>query len=524
MADADIYEMPTCEDALAALNNGDHARCGELAVTILAHDPDNGLAHLLRAASLSEEWVALVGAHYAAACRNSPFDPQVWVNRALAYEQGEQHDRALDCYRRALALDPLHIGALAGGAQSFRLHEFFEESIALTERLRQLAPDHPASYSNAAIALQNLGRVEEADAMFGRATAMVEDRAHLDWEHFHSLLARQHFAEAWPKYETRFASSVHNGVNDFPFDCPRWSGASSDHVLVYGEQGLGDQIMFASAIADMQAACGQVTLAVNDVLVGLFRASFPDVTVLALPFDAGKEECADVLARAGADRPVDSVLAIGSLMSRFRNRRDAFPGAPYLRPSDRARDFWRGRLDWAGRDNRARGHRALRVGVCWASNPAKGQFNGSMRARHKTMPLAEMLRLVDIDGVTPVAMTNVPLTEFEGGDAAQGRLIDISADLLSLDRTAAVLEQLDLLVTVDTGVAHLAGAMGVPVWILLNRKGDCRWGEWGAQSSYWYDSARLCWQDAPGDWPGLIERVRQDLIREIEHRRVGEYA
>ncbi|MGI9375964.1 MAG: glycosyltransferase family 9 protein [Tsuneonella suprasediminis] len=524
MAEPGIHQMATCEDALAALNNGDLARCGELAVAILAHDPDNGLAHMLRAASLNDEWAALAAAHCAAACRNAPFDPQAWINRAVFFEWADQHDRALDCYRRALTIDPLHIDALAGGTQSFRVNELFEESIALAERLQQRAPDHPASYSNAAIALQNLGRVEEADAMFALASERATDRSHLDWEHFHSLLARQHFAEAWPKYETRFAPSVNNGVNDFPFDCPRWSGASSDHVLVYGEQGLGDQIMFASAVADMQAACGQVTLAVHELLVGLFRASFPEVAVLALPFDAGAEEYADVLARAGAERPVDSVLAIGSLMGRFRNRRDAFSGAPYLRPSDGARDFWRGRLDWAGRDAQGRGQRALRVGVCWASNPAKGQFNGSMRARHKTMPLAEMLRLVDIEGVAPVAITNVPLAEFEGGDAAQGRLVDISADLLSLDRTAAVLEQLDLLVTVDTGVAHLAGAMGVPVWILLNRKGDCRWGEWGARSSYWYDSARLYWQDAPGDWSGLIERVRKDLIGAAQQQRVGECA
>ncbi|QSB45529.1 glycosyltransferase family protein [Tsuneonella flava] len=524
MAEPGIHQMPTCEDALAALNNGDRARCGELAVAILAQDPDNGLAHMLRDASLTDEWVALATAHCAAACRNSPLNPQAWVNRAMFYERVDRHDKALDCSRRALALDPLHIDALAVGTQNFRVNELFDEAIALAERLRQIAPDHPSGYTNAAIALQYLERYEEADPMFALATEMVEDRGPLDWEHFHSLLARQHFAEAWPKYETRFKPSVNSGVTDFPFDCPRWSGAGSDHVLVYGEQGLGDQIMFASAIADLQANCAQVTLAVHEILAGLFRASFPGVSVVTMPVDSGVRECADVLARAGAVRKVDSVLAIGSLMSRFRNRRDVFPGTPYLRPSEAARDFWRRRPDWAEGIRQVRGQRALRVGICWACNPSMGRFAGSMRARHKTMALAEMLRLVDIDGVVPVAITNVPLTAFEGGEAVAGRVIDISADLLSLDRTAAVLEQLDLLVTVDTGVAHLAGAMGVPVWILLNRRGDYRWGEWGAQSSYWYDSARLYWQDTLGDWTGLVDRVRQDLVRTVEQQRVGECA
>lgn len=506
--------------ALAAHHAGDDAQCAALSLEALKQQPGFGGAHLLRGVALMQDDQMLAVAHLAAACRQSPTDAEAWYNYGVFLEKAGQLAEAMGCYRRAIALDPTHVNALANGTQLIRLHEHFEEALVLARRMIRMLPDKPHGYTHAAIALQYLGRLAEADEAFAQAEALSDDPAHLHWEHHFSLLATQQFAPAWDCYEYRFSPTVGNGVSDYPFDRTRWDGGHSDHVLVYGEQGLGDQIMFASALRDMQAACGRVTLAVSALLVDLFAASFPDITVLPLSHDAQEEECARLLETAGAQQPVDTVLAIGSLMARFRTDRASYTGAPYLVPSADATAFWQtGRPQFADA-----GDGRFKLGLCWASNPAPDMFHSSRRAGHKTMPLDTITALARVPDVDAVAITNVPLHAFPGHDAASAIVADVSADLVNLDRTAALLKNLDLLITVDTGVAHLAGALGVPVWVLLHTRGDARWGQQGSRDSYWYDSARLYWQDEPGDWFGLIARVRSDLDRVVGARQAERVA
>jgi hypothetical protein len=134
------------------------------------------------------------------------------------------------------------------------------------------------------------------------------------------------------------------------------------------------------------------------------------------------------------------------------------------------------------------------------------------------MPLEVMAPLAEIDGVEAVAVTNVPLHAFGPSASARRNIADVSADLIDMDRTAAMIESLDVVITVDTGIAHLAGALGKPVWILLFRRGDSRWGQRGDATSYWYDSARLYWQDQLDDWAPVIARVKSDLTALIAGR------
>lgn len=502
--------------ALSALHDGDTGLCAALALATLVNEPGHGPAHLLRAVALPPQELALSAAHYHAACLKSPHNAEAWFNRGVFFEGLEQIAAATDCYRRALAFDPLHIGALLNGTQLVRIQEYFEEALGLARRLKQLQPENPMGHTHEAISLQHLGRLEEADAAFEAAIALSPDPAHLDWEHHFSLLARERFAEAWRKYEARFAHSIGNGVDDLPFSRPRWDGAWDRHVLLYGEQGLGDQIMFGSALEDMRRACARVTLAVAPPLVDLFAASFPDFMVLSVADCVDAASCEELLVRAGADGAVDSVLPIGSLMTRFRNERANYGGGAYLCPSDAARAFWSDKGIF-GVDAGTEKDRRLRVGLCWASNPAPERFFSSRRAMHKTMPLEVMLRLASVPGIGAVSLTNVPLDAFAGGASAKGRVVDVSSDLITLDHTAALIETLDLVITVDTGVAHLAGALGIPVWILLHAAGDARWGLAGSTQSYWYDSARLYWQATPGDWPAVVERVARDLAAFTEN-------
>lgn len=510
--------------ALAALHEGRAAACHALAGQVLGRDPLCGPAQLLRAVTCDEQQAVLATALHAASCRNAPFDAEGWFNYGVLLEGRQQLTSAVAAYRRAILLDPLHEGALLNGTQLIRVHEFFDEALALSYRLQQMRPDCPMGYTHAAISLQHLGRLDESDRYFALARERSSDPTLLDWEHHFSLLARKQFRLAWQKYEARFACGKFNGVEDMAFALARWAGGAAEHVLVYGEQGLGDQLMFAGALPDLarrlgKKRVGRISLAVAPPLVELMAASFPDVQVVGIGNGQDAAECRRVLAQAGSAVPVDSVLPFGTLMTHFRNDAQDFTGAPYLRPSRAAQGYWRGHPLFAGEPASGKGRRRLRVGLCWASNPAPDRFHSARRARHKTMPLAVMAPLARLAQVEAFAVTNVALTAFTDIPAPDLAIHDVSASLVDLDRTAALLEQLDLLVTVDTGVAHLAGALGIPVWVLLHAGGDARWGQWGESESYWYSSARLMWQQMPGDWEAVIARVAEDLGRLAKTRR-----
>lgn len=508
--------------ALEAFQNGDVGTSATKAGEALALDPAHGPAHLLRAVTLPSSETALIASHHAVASRLAPSNAEHWFNRGVFLEtHGKMHE-ALNCYRRAIHLDPLHLGALINGVQLIRVTESFEEALILARRLQQLDPDGHLGFVHEAICLQHLGHLEQADAVFAEAVRRSPEPTLLHWEHHFSLLARGNFAQAWEKYEVRFDCGGANGVSDLAFAQPRWDGSNGQHVLVYGEQGLGDQIMFASALPDLAAVCGTVSLAVHPALVELFQASFPDMIVLPIRDGADTSECAAVAtaAESRVEHAVSSVLPIGSLMTHFRNHASDFEGKPFLQPSKSALEHWEKRR--SAREVSDGLSPPFKLGICWASNPAPERFFSARRAVHKTMPLDAMQPLLTRGDVAALAITNVNLDAFEAQATTKTLVEDVSSELTNLDRTAALMQELDLVITVDTGIAHLAGALGVPVWILLHQAGDARWGMWGDETSYWYESTRLFWQSEQGNWPDLIARVSRELDCRIDTDRVGD--
>lgn len=498
---------PGYAGALAACRSGDAAECQRITADLLRARPDDGPASLLRGVTVPEGEAARRFALLKAACRRQPGHAEHWAHLAEWHECHGEPVEAARCWRRAVSLDPAHVPTLLRATESLRITEHFTEALPLARRLQRLLPDDFIGYAHEAISLQQMGTFEAADRVFAEAIRRRSNPALLHWEHHFSLLARERFAEAWDSYEWRFDCDGANSVDDMAFDLPRWTGGPAGHVLVYGEQGIGDQLMFANALDEVIARVDRVSLAVAPHLVALFQASFPQVHVLPIVLKRDPATCAALVAEAGRVHPVDASVPLGSLMALFRRRREAFTGRPYLRASDAARAYWAARAPVV-----RQGDRPLRVGLCWACNPCAGQFGLSRRAQRRTMDVAQVQRLAGLPGVEAVAVTNVPLAAFGVEGAASLGIADVSASLTTLDRTAALIETLDLLVTVDTGVAHLAGALGKPVWLMLHDRGDPRWGRPGARTSYWYESAELFWQETPGDWDGLVDRIADRLV------------
>ena len=263
--------------------------------------------------------------------------------------------------------------------------------------------------------------------------------------------------------------------------------------------------MFASALPEVIAAAAKTTIVVLPELLPLFEASFPTARVLPARVGAvaGDHPPPSWLPSLGA---VDYQAPIGSLMVVLRRTEAAFADpTPYMRPSEAARARW-ARFD-AGS--------GLKVGVCWASNPALFHHDSARRGRRKSMPLETLAPLADAPGVAFTSVLNWRADPMP--PAFRGRLRDVSVRLASLDDTAALIERLDLVITVDTAVAHLAGALGKETWLLLHDFADCRW-ELEAPRSYWYRDVRLYRQTSAGDWGPVVEHVRADLGARIRGR------
>jgi len=311
------------------------------------------------------------------------------------------------------------------------------------------------------------------------------------------MLFQKRFAEAWAAFEHRFEVGHLNGVFHYPFEAPLWRGEplAGKHIVVHNEQGMGDQLMFACALGEVIAQAERTTVVVAPTLVELVKASFPAAAEV-LPARFG---------RFAGDHPEPPWMQrlpaydFHAPMAPPRSLPESFdlPTA-YLRPSEAARGRWEGFDPGPG----------LKVGICWASNPAVFRQDSARRAVHKSMALETLAPLADIAGVSLVSVLNWKLDPMP--PAFAGRLQDVSGRLASLDETAALIERLDVVVTVDTAVAHLAGAMGKETLLMLHAFPDCRW-EMAAPTSYWYPNMRLVRQTTGGEWEPLVETVKSAL-------------
>lgn len=491
--------------AFAAYRAGKADQAGRYLQQLLQSRPGDPRACLLKGVVHPKTDPAIGLSLVEQACFANPADAQAWYNLGVFEAERGRLDLALGCYERTVLLDPLHVDALGNGSELLRRFDRFDEALEWADRQLALGAESWAPHLNRAVCLLQMKRFDEALAAFGRAAVLDPQRPIIQWEAFALHLFAKRFREAWRCFESRFACGHLNGVFHYPFPQPRWTGEdlSGKHILVHNEQGLGDQIMFASALPEVMAKAARTTLVVSPELEGLFRASFPQAEVF--PAVNGRV-AGDHPVPPWMDRlaPVDYQIPIGSLMHLLRNTPESFSGVEsWMRPSDAARVRWK---EIAART--WRGPRRPRVGLCWASNPALFRMDSSRRAVKKSMSLDAMIPLMDVDGVDFVSVLNWTIDPMPA--PMQGRLIDLSDDLRSMDDTAALVEHLDLVIVVDTSVAHLVGAMGRPVWLLLHDFADCRWTLQG-EHSYWYPSMRMIRQRNAGDWPEVIADTKARL-------------
>ena len=356
---------------------------------------------------------------------------------------------------------------------------------------RRAAPQDPDVAADLAFSLQCLGRTDQALALFEQTVARHPDSANAHAGFALSLLGAGDYARGWQEYEWRLRVPRGGIRRDFPV--PLWQGEdlSGRCLFVYSEQGIGDEIMFASCFHELLALAGHCVLESSKRLVPLFERSFPGATILA----RDRSRMPD-WSRLPA---IDVHVAAGSVPRFLRNRARAFPQRQaYLRADPSRVEHWRERLIAAGPGRK--------VGIAWT-----GGLPGTLRAA-RSFSLEALRPLLAMPGASYLALEFLDCgAEVAAFNAAGGERMHWWPEALkTLDETAALVAALDLVITVTTATAHLAGALGRPTWVLVPSVPTWRY-MWQGDRVPWYPSMRVLRGHAAGGATALVEETRVSL-------------
>jgi tetratricopeptide (TPR) repeat protein len=404
-----------------------------------------------------------------------------WYDLGVGLMADMRYDEAIDANRRCLAINPRHEAAWNNlGNALKRTGRLDEAADALGESLR-LKPDWGEAWCNLGGVYMAQGRIESANDAFHEALLKAPQQPVIHYNHGVLLLLQGDFERGWQEYEWRWKCREVKIPTRFPV--PPWRGEPLDGktIMLHGEQGLGDSIQFIRYAPMVAARGGKIILCVQPEVCRLLK-DVPGVERVA-PQPNELPAC-------------HTYCYLMDLPLAFGTRMDSIPNAtPYLTADPQLCRRWGGRLAQDA---------DLKVGLAWAGRPTH------VNDRWRTLNLSQLAPLSEVPGVTFYSLQKGAGSEQAGAGPTGMKLVDLTAEMDDFADTAALASNLDLIVTVDSAVAHLAGAIGKPVWILTPFAPDWRW-MLKCQDSPWYPTARLFRQPAQGDWATVVQRIRQEL-------------
>ena len=425
---------------------------------------------------------------YERALALNPNSAEAHNNLGNARQKQELMDAAVACYRVALALRPNYAECYNNLGNALQAEGRLHDAQACYEQALAIEPNYAMARYSMGYLLSELGHPDEALIQYRKALELQPDYAQAGFSEALVQLLQGNFADGWRNFERRWRSVDHKtSMRAYPQ--PFWTGETlaSGSLLLWGEQGVGDEIMFAGLIPDVIRTGIRCILDCDARLRPLFARSFPGAEVVS-GFDPERHP----------DLHIAAHLPTGSLPRQFRSTCLAFSAAtsPYLIADPVERQRFRARYD----DGRRL------VGLAWrTSNQSTGRG-----------------RSIDLSLFGPwFAQPNIRWVSLQYGDhdtleyqaAAAGAPILVDRDVdqfTNIDIFAAQIAALDLVITIDNSTAHLAGALGVPVWVLLPFTPDWRW-LLNREDSPWYPTMRLIRQPKQGDWQSVVQEIQSDL-------------
>ena len=466
-------------NALVDLKRLDEALgCYEEALQLSPNDAPalNNCANVLWALERRDEALQ----SYDRALTLSPDDLSTLKDRGCALSFLNRHEEALACFDRALALkpgDPYFLYKRGGELADLNEHE---AALECFDQAFAIAPGDADALGDRGTVLSALQRHAEALASFNQALEIEPESALTHWNRGLALLRMGDFEQGWKEYEWR--SKLNSSSARRQFAQPRWQGEqpiAGKTVLLFAEQGFGDAIQFVRYVPLVAAFGAKVVLQVHPALKNLLAGM------------------SDAIVGFNEELPAfDLHCPLMSLPLAFNTRIETIPAiTPYLFAAKERTQAWSERLPKSDMP---------RIGVGWAGNP---NFEAD---KSRSIGLTPLLPLFSVPGIQFISLQK----DLRSGDEELLRqhpqVIHLGGELADFSDTAAIMSQLDLVISSDTAPVHLAGALGRPVWILLQRSPDWRW-MFDREDTPWYPSARLFRQSETGNWRGLIDKVVAQL-------------
>ncbi|MDD3030398.1 MAG: tetratricopeptide repeat protein [Alphaproteobacteria bacterium] len=407
------------------------------------------------------------------------------IGLSVMYGKGDLHEAAR-FFRKALDIRPDNVAALTHLGITFCMQGNFEEGAACYEKALAVDPHYRDALNNMGNALKALGRTQEALDYYKSVQDLTPDDPELHNSIAMAYLALGRFQEGWNEYEWRWKSSQFKGV-DRLLPGRRWQGEKGPGktLFIYAEQGFGDTIQF----------CRFASLAAKEKGLRVLVEAQPELVSLL----ASLEGVESVFPLKRKLPKFDYHCAMLSLPLGFQTTADTIPAnGPYLFANPEKTRLWAERLAEAP-------SKSLKVGLVWTGNPRRFSLDLAMTNVRRSLNEDSLAPLADLPGIRFYSLQKKGFSL-----SSDFPIVDLMPLCADFSDTAAFIDNLDLVISVDTAVAHLAGAMGKPVW-LLNRFDSCwRWFR-DREDSPWYPTMRLFRQSAPGDWDSVIDRVRDEL-------------
>ena len=435
------------------------------------------LANAMRDQGCSDEALA----NYGSAVRMNPDYAEAYNNRAILLNDLARYDEAKDDCERAISLNPDYAEAYNNLGIILGNKGRLAQAETNYRRALRLEPESSKLHYNLGNVLKEQGRCAGAIDSYDRAIHIKPDYAQARWNRSHTFLLSGNLPMGWQGYEWRRSPELEIFTYPHRYDQSRWDGSSfvGRRLLVYCEQGLGDSLQFMRYLPTVKARGGTVLLEAWKPLHGLLKDCDHIDELLELSF------------QTKTDVGFDLHISLMDLPAVFGTTAETIPAeVPYIKPDPEKVRHWQGRL----------GDDSFKVGIVWAGSPSHGNDHNRSCSLEMFAPLA------DIPGVRLYGLQKGPAAAQAEGSQVE----NLSEDLHDFSDTAAVLEKLDLVISVDTAPAHLAGAMARPTWILLPFAPDWRW-MLDRIDSPWYPTVRLFRQQRWGDWDSVFERVAEEL-------------
>ncbi len=447
---------------------------------VLARRPDLHEVQRMRHNTL----LAILECHERA-IHTQPDAAEAYFNRGNALQRLCRHAEAVDSYNRTLEIENAHVDAIIQRGNALIELNRHEDALACYDRALQLSPVNANTLCNRGNVLMQLNRFEEALPCYEQALARKSDLAEAAMGQSHCRLAMGDFQSGWLLYEWRWKTHQMR-EHKLHTDAPLWLGEeplARKTVLIWAEQGFGDTIHFARYVPLVARHTGHVIVRAPSALRSLLetlRGGGGSMT-----FITGEEPLP----------PHDFHCPLMSLPLAFGTTRDTIPvESSYLRADPKQVAKWRERLGPRGKP---------RIGIVWA-----GRQYGSIN-RTRDMRLAHLTPLASVSVELISMQKQIPQADWSAAERIPCSY-RVGESLTDFADTAALIANLDLVLGVDTAVAHLAGALGKPVWVMVKHSGEWRW-PLGCVDSPWYPSARIFRQKIRDDWSAVVQDVTRQL-------------